>query len=545
MPDVAELLAAGLAEHRAGRAAAARALYEAALARDPGAADAHHLLGRLDQRGGDRRAALARFDRAIALDAGPAAFHHSRARVLLELGQCAAALESAERAIVRQPAPARHHCTHATALIGLRRFVEAVAGFDRAIARDPALAEAHLNRGVALLECDAVEAALESLDRALALHPDDALAHDNRGTALSRLGRVAEAAQSHARALARDPGRIEAQWNLGLCQLRLGDLPRGWEGFESRLRVPGFAPRLRRFRQPIWRGGSDLAGRTILLHDEQGFGDTIQFARYVPMVAALGARVVLAVQPQLARLFAGFPGVAHHAVVGAELPPFHRHCPLPSLPAAFGTRLDTIPWTGPYLAAPPALAAAWAARLGPRRRPRIGLVWAGGARPAQPELAGVNARRNLPLAALAALAGVPADFVSLQKGAAAEAELAARQRDGWAGPVIADPVDAIDDFADTAALIAALDLVVAVDTAVAHLAGAMGKPVWLLSRFDSCWRWMLDRDDSPWYPTLRLFRQVRPGDWGEVMGRVVVALRAPLARWRADADPVWVGGPAC
>jgi hypothetical protein len=209
---------------------------------------------------------------------------------------------------------------------------------------------------------------------------------------------------------------------------------------------------------------------------------------------------------------------------GDPLPPFDLHCPLMSLMAAFRTRLETIPAPIPYLRADRQAAEVWAQRLGPKVRRRVGLVWSGGHRPDQPELWALNARRNMPLVRLAALKGVGADFYGLQKGEPAEGELRAAEQAGWDGPPITDLAPWIADFADTAAIIANLDLVLTVDTSTAHLAGAMGKPVWILNRFDACWRWMLDRSDSPWYPTARLFRQPAPGDWDSVMAEVRQAL---------------------
>ena len=275
----------------------------------------------------------------------------------------------------------------------------------------------------------------------------------------------------------------------------------------------------------MWLGDGTLAGKTILLHCEQGLGDSLQFCRYTTLVARLGARVVLEVPPALRNLFAALDGVAELVVLGDPLPHFDCHCPLMSLPLAFGTTLTTIPADAPYLRADAAKVLRWRQRLGERRRPRVGLVWSGGFRPDQPELWAVNSRRNVPLSMLASLAGLALDFYSLQKGQPAEAELARLTASGWDGPHIADVSAELGDFSDTAALIEALDLVVSVDTSTAHLTGALGKPVWILNRFDTCWRWLLDRTDSPWYPTARLYRQPTAGDWGAVLAQV----RADLA----------------
>jgi hypothetical protein len=288
--------------------------------------------------------------------------------------------------------------------------------------------------------------------------------------------------------------------------------------------------------QPAWRGGETLAGRTILLRGEQGLGDVLQFCRYAPLVKALGARVILEVEPPLVRIMGSLPGV--DAVVSAldPLPPFDVHCPLMSLPLAFGTTLSTIPAQVPYLFAEPEKAAAWRERLdrqsGGRRRLRVGLVWSGGRRPDQPALRNASDRRNIPLELLAPLKRVDAQFHSLQKGALAERALADLVARGWDGPQIVDHADQLRDLSDTAALMQNLDLVVSVCTSTAHLAGALGKPVFVLLRFGACWRWLLERSDSPWHPTARLFRQAAPDDWGPVAQALAAAVEEAAAKSR-------------
>ena len=257
----------------------------------------------------------------------------------------------------------------------------------------------------------------------------------------------------------------------------------------------------------------------LLVHSEQGLGDTLQFCRFVPIVAQ-GAKIVLEVQPPLHRLLADLPGIAEIVAEGDKLPPFDLHCALLSLPRFLGTSLETIPGEVPYLTADPLLVSAWRRRLAGLAGLKIGLVWAGGPRPDEPAESSVDRHRSMPLARLAALAEVEGvSFVSLQKGPPA-----AQAAQPPPGMVLHDFTAELDDFADTAALVEALDLVISVDTAVAHLAGALGKPVWLLNRFDTCWRWLLGRDDSPWYPTLRQFRQPAAEDWDSVIAAVKAAL---------------------
>jgi hypothetical protein len=299
-----------------------------------------------------------------------------------------------------------------------------------------------------------------------------------------------------------------------------GRFEEGWKEHEWRWKTKQMSGGVRDFSAPLWRGEA-IEDRVILLHAEQGFGDTLQFCRYVSLIAS-GARIVLEVQAPLVRLLSRLPGIREIVARGDRLPSFDLHCPLLSLPHAFGTTLDTIPRATPYLAADSAQAADWRERLAGLDGLLVGLVWAGGQRLGRPGLA---ARRSIALNTLAPLGEVSGiSFISLQKGeAAAEATNPPR------GMALHNFIGDLHDFADTAALVDGLDLVISVDTAVAHLAGALGKPIWLLNRFDTDWRWLLDRDDSPWYPQLRQFRQPSPGDWNSVIYRVRDALQLLVA----------------
>jgi hypothetical protein len=331
---------------------------------------------------------------------------------------------------------------------------------------------------------------------------------------------VKEAEAAARTALRLRPDMPDAQVNLAMVLLLTGHWAEAWPFYEARWQVGDLAMQRRAFPQPLWTGAQPLAGRTILLHAEQGLGDTLQFCRYAPLVAAQGARVVLEVQPPLTRLLAGLEGVAQIVATGDPLPDFDLHCPLMSLPHAFATTPETIPAPVPYLAADPAQQKAWREVLADLPGPRVGLVWAGSARAWLPHATAIDRRRSMRLADMAPLAQVRGySFVSLQLGPPA-AQLA----EPPAGLRIHDATTHLGDFADTAALVANLDLVIAVDTAVAHLAGALGRPVWLLNRFDTCWRWLLGRDDSPWYPGLRQFRRGAQEDWTSVMQRVAATL---------------------
>jgi hypothetical protein len=310
-----------------------------------------------------------------------------------------------------------------------------------------------------------------------------------------------------------------------------GEYARGWADYEWRWQDGNswIVNEKRNFAQPLWLGQEPLSGKTIFLQSEQGYGDTIQFCRYVKPVSDLGARVILEVQKPLSTLLQNLDGLAQLVVPGETLPAFDYYCPLMSLPLAMGTTLSNVPARVPYIAISDERRRLWRQKVGERRGLRVGLVWSGGFRPDQPELWSVNERRNVPLAKFAPLGHPSAEFYSLQLGQPAISELAESMAHRWDGPQVRDLTSEIHDFGDTAALIEQLDLVISVDTSTAHLAGALGKPVWILNRFDACWRWLLDRDDSPWYPTARLYRQDRPGDWDSVLERV----RCDLWRWAA------------
>jgi hypothetical protein len=333
-----------------------------------------------------------------------------------------------------------------------------------------------------------------------------------------------EAERNCREALALRPDYKEARANLALALLMQGRLEEAWPAYEARWDVEAMGGPAPVLAQPRWTGQT-LNGETVLLYAEQGFGDTLQFCRYTPMVAAAGGRVVLVVPKALRHLMTTLDGVAEVLSEEDDIR-IHcdYHCPLLSLPFAFNTSLDTIPATIPYLHADPApwsetLAGLSRAEVGPHRL-KVGLVWAGKSRTAQPHAVAIDKRRSMRLTDMAPLFTVPnCTFVSLQLGPPA-AQMQALPE----GAELHDVSHRLNDWSDTAALVAGLDLVIAVDTAVAHLAGALGKPVWMLNRFDSCWRWFLHRDDTPWYPTMRQFRQTSRGDWKGVIERVKLAL---------------------
>jgi tetratricopeptide (TPR) repeat protein len=452
------------------------------------------------------------YDKALALKPDYVEVIVARGNLLYEMHSYDKALEEYERALMVQPDFAFGFNNRGNALQAMGRNDEAIASFERALALKPDLTAAHNNRGNALLNLNRPEEALADYESAIA-HKPFAFALVNRGSALHYLGRIEEALDSFNRAIALQPELPEAHWNKALLCLAIGDFEQGWPAYEWRWRG---ATELtsRDFSQPQWRG-EDLNGKTILLHAEQGFGDTIQFIRYLPLVAQKGCKVILELPDSLMPLIPGIDGLVSMHRRGDPLPAFDVHCPLMSLPLSFGTTATTIPASVPYLSAPAERVGAWRTRLAHLGKPRVGLVWSG--KPSHKN----DHNRSIALSRLEPLLSVPdVTFVSLQREYR-ETELPALAR----LPVFRLD-ETITDFADTAAAIGELDLVIAVDTAVAHLAGALGRPLWLLLSHIQDWRWMHDRTDSPWYPSARLFRQSQIGDWDGVIAAVAQELAA-------------------
>jgi hypothetical protein len=406
------------------------------------------------------------------------------------------------------------------ALAALARHEEAVAEFDAALAMSPGNPAAHYNRGISLFNLGRYGDAVAAYDNALSIAPDHVKALNNRGLTLQALNRHDEALASYSKALAIRKDYADAHFNQALALLTIGDFRRGFEQYEWRWRRTGMPAQGRSYGRPLWLGEYPLQRSTILLHAEQGLGDTIQFARYVPLLARTGAKVVLEVQPQLAPLLVQLEGAAGVVARGDPFPPFDVHCPLGSLPLALKTEPATIPAEGPYVRADDARIAKWRARIAALDRPRVAVAWSGNAQH-------INDRnRSIALSCLAPLwSAASVRFIGIQRELRGEdAELLTRE------PRVMQIGAELDDFADTAAVIALVDLVISVDTSVAHLAGAMGRPVWILLPFSPDWRWTLSGDSSRWYPSARLFRQPSLGDWDSVIGR----LRGELDRFARE-----------
>lgn len=462
--------------------------------------------------------ALVSYDKALAINPNDAPTLNNRGNVLWALKRRDEALQSYDRALTLSPDDLSILKDRGAALLYLHRSEEALVCFDQALAFRPDDPYLMFKRGGALAELDRHEEALACFDRAFAIEPGDADALDDRGNVLAALQRHAEALASYDQALTITPESPEAHWNRGLTLLRIGNFEEGWKEYEWRSKLRASSEQWRAFAQPRWLGGQSIDGKTILLYSEQGFGDTVQFVRYTPLIAALGAKVILEVQPALKTLLAGFDGAANIIGRGEELPPFDLHCSLLSLPLAFNTRLETIPATTPYLFASDERVNTWNGRLPKSQVPRVGISWAG-----NPDFL-LDKSRSIGLSRLVPLLSVPGiQFVSIQKDLRAGDEELLRQH-----PRVVHLGDKLDDFSDTAAVMSLLDLVISSDTASVHLAGALNRPVWILLQQSPDWRWLLDRDDSPWYPSAKLFRQPKAGDWESVVGQVSEKLKLYL-----------------
>lgn len=476
---------------------------------DPNSDDVYLNLARVYRDKGMPMEALGCFQKALSLNPNKPGAYVNLGNLLWEQGRSKDAFACYQKAISLDP-------NEPSAYINLGRLIS-----QQGRSLDPVATSALGDIGAALCALGEIDEGMRHLQKALELKPGT---HDvlvNLGAALCGRGKIDEGRPHLEKAFKLKPDCQTTQYNLATCYLALGRFSEGWKLYESRWEaVEDLKSAKRGFAQPQWRG-EPIEGRTILLHAEQGFGDTLQFVRYAPEVARRGGRVLLECPAPLVSLLQTVQGVTHVLQEGALLPNFEFHCPLHSLPLVFGTTLESIPSDIPYVAAHPEQVARWAANLGTTQSLKAGLVWSGNRGAGKSWAILRDKERSLPLAAFeqfGSVAGIR--YVSLQKG-----EAAAQAKNPPEGLVISDPSDKLQDFADTAALIANLDLVISVDTSVAHLAGAMGKPVWLLSRFNGCWRWLVDHEDSPWYPTMRILRQPKLGDWDSVIERAAEELR--------------------
>jgi tetratricopeptide (TPR) repeat protein len=499
--DKAERLCAGILEYR------------------PDDFDALQLLGVLNLQRRRLVEALRFLSQALRVNSGSADAMSNLGLALHATGRFEEAVASYRNALLLAPDHPEILYNLANAFLELGGIDEALASYDDVLAKNPSHVGALVNRGNTLLRFNRPAEAISSYDKALVAMPGHPQILTNRGHALRRLDRPLEALADFEAALVKGPEFPEAHFEAAMTRLTLGDFEAGWKGYEWRWKAGALASQRRQLRAPLWLGDAPVSGRTILLHAEQGFGDTIQFIRYAPLLAGRGAKVVCEVQPELQSLLSPFEDIDIIAK-GEPLPPFDLHCPLLSLPLAFGTKPGTIPASVPYLTAPVERLAHWRDRL-PRERPCAGFVWSGSASHKN------DGNRSIPLARLVALFADP-----LLACFSLQSELRDADREVLRGlPNLVHLGGELRDFADTAAVISLLDVVISVDTSVAHLAGALGKPVVILLPYAADFRWMRGHDDTPWYPTARLLRQPAFGDWDSAIARLVHELR----QWNQSA----------
>jgi Tetratricopeptide repeat len=448
-------------------------------------------LGTIAGSNGDLLTAIQQFENSLRIEPNQSGVWFNHAVALLKVGLLDGALNSLTRSIVLAPNFPDAHFFHASTLANLGRYDEALAAYGDA----------------------------------LRLSPDDPVTIKERGILLQWRGNRDLALREFDRAIALSPDYAEAWVSKAMLLLLSGELPEGFKLYEWRFRMEGWTrspwKRRRDYATPPWRGEANIEGKTLFVWCEQGFGDMIQFCRYVPLLLSTGANVIFGAPRDLTALFGTLDGTVRIVSDDDPDPAHDFQCPLLSLPFAFGTTMETIPTCVPYLHGDATRPAAWQEALFMSEGCRIGIVWAAGSRVGDDRMVSIEQRKSMPLAEFAPLATVSGcEFFSLQLGPPAK-----QAATPPAGMVLWDFTEHLKDFSDTAAFMADLDLVISVDTATAHLAGAIGRPVWLLNRHDTDWRWFIDREDSPWYPTMRIFRQPKPGDWSSVILRVAAALR--------------------
>jgi tetratricopeptide (TPR) repeat protein len=510
-----------LRHHQAGRLREAEAGYLRALAAEPDNVDALHFLGVVAYQEGKHARAAELITRALSLNQSNAPAHNNLGNVFRELGRTQDAIACYRRAISLTPGYADAYANLGAVLRACDALDEAVSCYRRLLSFLPGDAAAHFGLGNALHDLGKLDEAVDCYDKALAYKPDFPDVHVNLAAALMSSGRLSDAEEHYRQALRLRPAYAPATFGYALLKLLQGDYAGGLPLFESRFEAlsgplyAGLRAQLARFAgKPRWQGEAG-GGRSLLLWTDQGLGDTLMVLRYIGSVRSRGfGRLAVHCDEALVRIVRALPGIDGVTPLEQEFPPddFDCHSPMMSLPLVFHTTADTVPDDVPYIVVPDAIRQEWRRRLAAGTRPKVGVVWAGRKQFSRDSLRSVEFERLSPLL------GIPdVDFVSLQKG-----KEQARTRGADRG--VLDYMDHCRDLMDTAGLITQLDLVISVDTSVAHLAGALGKPVWLLNRFESEWRWMLEREDSPWYPTMKIFRQTRRGDWDAVIARVVSAL---------------------
>lgn len=501
-----DMLRKAMALHSQGKLTGAADLYRQLLAVVPNHFDATHLLGVVHAQTDDRQRARELFDKALAIQPGHPEVHFNRGTLL----QAERAFDDAIADFTSTLRGATDHQgalnNRMVCLEAAGRLDDALADSDRLLALDPDNAVYWNNRGKLLTAMMRYDEALPCLDKAIKSRPDYIEALSNRGNLLAEFHRFDEAMANYDRVIATRPDFADAHFAKSQILLRQGNYDEGWRSFEWRWQQEGALASKRNFDAPLWLGEEDIAGKTILVHAEQGLGDTVQFCRYLPGIAALGARVIVEAPPLLHELLSSLGGI--EALVGPrdDTPSVDFHCPMMSLPLAFGTTLETMPTPQPYLSAAPDLVRSWSARLGAGAKPRVAIAWRGNP---------VNThdhKRSMQLADLLPHLSPEIDWLSLHHQlTASEQELAARSSN------LLTPLDDTTDMTDAAAICALSDAVLTIDTSMAHIAGALGRPTTVILSYLPDYRWLLDRDDTPWYDSVTLLRQGADRDWTPVI----------------------------
>lgn len=505
----------GIIEYRLSRFRQALAWFDATIRIRPDFAEAHSNRGLALLAMDNVEAAISGFDKAVALNPRYAEAWHNRGIACHRHRRFDAADASFDKAIDIRPDFAPAYAGKGDTLLTIRQFGPAISCYDKVISIHSGIPEIWMNRGIALQELERFDDALNSYEQAIALAPDAPQPHYNRGKSFQELNKLQDAIDCYDRAIAIRPDYAEARLNKSFALLLDGNFNEGLELYEWRWKTATNAPLQRSFTRHPWLGNESPAGKTLLIHAEQGFGDTIQFSRYAKCLADMGATVIMQVQPELAGVLRDLEGVSQLVSMSTPPPPFDLHCPMLSLPLACKTEIQTIPAAAKYISAPHDNLAKWRQRLGSHDGTlRIGLAWSGNPLP-------INGRkRTIPLAQLLGRLPGGLRYFSLQKELW-PSDLPAMET---CGSNITHFGDELEDFGDTAALCELMDLVVSIDTGIAHLSAALGKATWVLLPFSPDWRWLLGRDDSPWYPMATLFRQTSRGNWNDVLEVVATRL---------------------
>jgi tetratricopeptide (TPR) repeat protein len=462
--------------------------------------------------------AVSCYQKALEINPEFSAIYPNLGKAYHGLGMLKEALEYFSQSVLHTPNKVEALCDQGTILSAMHRPEESLSSYDTALRVNPEHADTWCYRGNALKQTGRYDEALLSYSKAIQINPQHGIAWSNRGILLSALKRNKEALLDYERALIINPDHADAHFNRSICRLATGDFENGWQEHEWRFDIENYKGIKRLFTQPLWLGQHNIEGKTILIYSEQGLGDTIQFSRYTSLIASLGASVLLEVQSPLISLLRNLGGVSKVINKGDALPDFDFHCPLLSLPLAFKTEMETIPSRVPYITHDTVLADHYQTVLEGISGPRIGIVWSG------TDLGNNDWSRSVPLVKFLNFASTNLPtLISLQKEARAQDQSILESN-----KAILHFGDKLLDFSDTAALISCMDIIITIDTSVAHLAGAMNKPVFILLPYSADWRWFLDRSDSPWYPSARLFRQTSAGDWDSVIEKVNMELRAFL-----------------